>query len=265
MIKLENMSYSISGKELISNINIEIQEGDFVALIGENGAGKSTLTKLIAGLKKPTEGTVFLDGIDTKKLRSYDLAKKIGYLFQNPDKQICQQTIREELLFGLEILDIDVEEKNSRVNEVLKTFNFPPDASPFSLSRGGRQMLTFASVLIMQPQILILDEPTTGLDYRECIQMMDLVKDLNNNGTTVLMVSHDMEVVCDFSKTTLVLSAGHLLNAGTTNDIMRDENLLSQASVMPSQMITLANFLGEGFNHCKTVDDMAQAIESRCK
>lgn len=265
MIKIENLSYDIAKANIIKDVSLEIKKGDFISIIGENGAGKSTLTKLIAGLIKPTKGKVSIEGKDTEKLTSREIAKSTAYLFQNPDKQICQKTVKEELLFGLEILDVEHKIKEERLKEILSLFNINPDIDPFSLSRGQRQMLSFASVLIMKPKILILDEPTTGLDYRECMLLMNLVKDLNETGTTVIMVSHDMEIVGDFAKKIIVLNKGSVLDFDDCDKIMRNENVLNKASVMPSQIIALSLCLGKDYNNCKSVAELAQAIESRCK
>lgn len=265
MIKLENLSYKIGTASIINQVSLEIPKGEFVAIIGENGAGKTTMTKLIAGLIKPTSGTVFVNGKDSKKMRSKEIAQNIAYLFQNPDKQICQKTVKEELLFGLETIGIDTLEQEKRLEEILSIFKIAPETAPFSLSRGQRQMLTFASVMIMKPAILILDEPTTGLDYRECMLMMKLVQSLNENGTTVIMVSHDMEVVSDFAKKILVLHKGTILDYDACHKVMRKEAILQKASVMPSQIIGLATALGSGYESCVTVEDMADTIERRCK
>lgn len=265
MITLENLSYTIGSAKIINHISLEIDSGDFVAIIGENGAGKTTITKLMAGLLKPSGGKVFIGDKDTKKMRAKEIASTLSYLFQNPDKQICQNTVEEELLFGLNILEADSEEKNRRLAEVLARFHLDPKAAPFSLSRGQRQMLTFASVMIMRPSILILDEPTTGLDYGECMLMMGLVKELNEAGTTVIMVSHDMEVVSDFAQKILVLHQGQLLDYDDCNQVMRKEEILRQASVMPSQIIALATYLGGEYANCTTVDELAEAIESGCR
>ncbi len=265
MIKLSNLCYSIGQASIINDISLEIEAGDFVAIIGENGAGKTTITKLIAGLLKSTSGSVFLKGKDIKKMKAREKAQQISYLFQNPDKQICQNTVEEELLFGLHSLDADQQEKTRRVEEMLTLFHLDPKAPPFSLSRGQRQMLTFASVMIMRPSILILDEPTTGLDYKECMLMMGFVKELNQAGTTVIMVSHDMEIVSDFAKKILVMHQGAMLDFGACHTIMGKGETLATACVMPSQIIALASSLGNGFEGCITVEELAQAIESRCK
>lgn len=264
MIKIENLCYNIGTANIINNVSLNIEKGDFVAIIGENGAGKSTITKLISGLIKPSTGTVFINGKDSKKMRAKEIAQNIAYLFQNPDKQICQKTVREELLFGMETLGIESEKQEERLQKTLDIFGINPETAPFSLSRGQRQMLTFASVLIVEPNILILDEPTTGLDYKECVLMMNLVQQLNEQGTTVIMVSHDMEVVGDFAKKIIVLNKGNVLAFDLCEKIMRNEEVLKKASVMPSQIIALSLSLGDDFKDCTTAMELAEKIESRC-
>lgn len=265
MINIDNLCYTIGKTPIVRAVSLTIEAGDFVAIIGENGAGKTTITKLIAGLIKPTSGTVLLNQKDTKQIRAKEIARNVAYLFQNPDKQICQKTVREELCFGMEILGVDGDEQTKRLEETLALFGLDPEEAPFSLSRGQRQLLTFASVLIMKPPILILDEPTTGLDYKECMLMMGLVKQLNEQGTTVIMVSHDMEIVTDFAKKILVLNHGTVLGYDDCDVIMRDQQMLAKASVMPSQIVALSLMLGDDFAHCKTVDDLANAIERGCQ
>ncbi len=261
MIELQNVCYTIGTAKLIQNISVSIEEGDFIAIIGENGAGKTTITKLIAGLLKPTGGCVLLNKKDTKKMGAKDIAQNVSYLFQNPDKQICQKTVREELLFGLETLRATPEEKEIRLKEILSIFHMDPEIAPFSLSRGQRQMLAFASVMIMKPPVLILDEPTTGLDYRECMLMMNLVQRLNDAGTTVIMVSHDMEIVADFAKKILVMHQGQIIAFDDSIHVMRDNSVLQKASVLPAQIIGLSTLLGKEYTTCNTVDELADCIE----
>lgn len=162
-------------------------------------------------------------------------------------------------------MDTDEVEKEKRLAEILENFQMDPKAAPFSLSRGQRQMLTFASVMIMKPEILILDEPTTGLDYRECMLLMNLVKTLNVNGTTVIMVSHDMEAVTDFARKILVLHKGTVLDYDSCHKIMHSIEVLRKASVTPSQIIGLATMLGASYEACVTVEDMAATIEAETR
>jgi energy-coupling factor transport system ATP-binding protein len=254
---------------IITDVSFEIGRGDFAALIGENGAGKSTLCRLGNGLLKPVSGRVLVSGRDTKTVKTSVLARTVGYLFQNPDRQLCQNTVREELLFGLEysiagagLSPAEMEaEKKCRCEEMLALFGLDGNRDPFGLSRGERQQCALASVLARKPEMLILDEPTTGLDYRECITIMDIISRLHTGGTTVLMISHDMEIVADFARRCLVLSRGRLIGDGPVKEIMRNRPLMDEASLLPSQIVSLAMKLGAGFEEVFSVDDMAGAVE----
>lgn len=265
MIQFDNVSFGYDKTCTIHEMSFRIERGDFVAVVGTNGAGKSTLCRLCNGLLKPTCGTVTVNGRDTKKVKTSSLAKTIGFLFQNPDRQICQNTIRGEIKFGLECVLEDSAEIDRRCEETLQLFGFDGDHDPFSMSRGERQRIAFASLIACRPEVLILDEPTTGLDYRECIQMMDGIRALNEQGVTIIMVSHDMEIVLDYAKRVLVIHDGRLIGDGATREIMDDENLLRPASVLPPQIPALALRLGQGFEHIFTVDEICAAIERRCR
>ena len=209
MIRFENVSLSYGGAAAVRNLNFTVGRGEFVALIGANGAGKTTVSKLMNGLLKPTAGRVLVDGVPTTSLRTSALAKKIGFLFQNPDRQLCKPTIREEIRFGLALTG--AKDAAQRTEAVLDAFGLDGDRDPFSASRGERQRIALASLIAVEPEVLILDEPTTGLDYRECMAMMARVRSLNAAGTTVVMVCHDMELVLDFAHRVLVLCEGTLL------------------------------------------------------
>lgn len=204
--------------ELIHDVSLSIGDGEFVAVIGENGAGKSTLSKLISGLLKPVEGTVTINAMNTEKTKNSLLAKQIGFLFQNPDRQLCCYTVKDEIAFGLKATKYGTQKEiEERTEEIINQFNFNRDDAPFALSRGQRQKLALASVIAVKPKIMILDEPTTGLDEVECREIMDHVKYLNEKkGTTVIMVCHDMDLVKEYSKRTVTVSAGKITYDGET-------------------------------------------------
>jgi energy-coupling factor transport system ATP-binding protein len=273
MLRFENVSFSYAANGAgdlgaINGISFEIREGEFAALIGENGAGKSTLCRLCNGLLKPASGRVTAAGMDTGTTKSSVLARRVGYLFQNPDRQICQNTVREEIRFGLEYVlagelspgEIEAE-KNRRCDEMLSLFGLDGSRDPFGLSRGERQQCALASVLARKPALLLLDEPTTGLDYRECMTIMDIISNLNDRGTTIVMISHDMEVVADFAKRCLVLSRGRLIGDGPVRQVMKDQALLERASLLPVQISALAQKLGPGFEDVFSVREMVLAAE----
>lgn len=263
MIELKDVSFTYQQENTLDNISFHIDKGEFVALIGSNGAGKSTLSKLLNGLLKPASGTVIINGMDTRKTKSSTLARHIGFLFQNPDRQICKNTVAEEIRFGLELVINDKALVQQRLDSTLQRFGFNPDSNPFQLSRGERQRLALASIIAAEPEILILDEPTTGLDYSECTQIMNTINELNSKGVTVVMVCHDMEVVLDFAERVLVVSHGRLIADGAAREIFRSAEVMQKASVMPPQITQLALRLGRGFEKSDTVPEMASAIEAK--
>lgn len=258
--------------ELIHGISLSIEDGEFVALTGENGAGKSTFSKLLAGILKPSDGKICVNGIDTKKAKNSMLAKTTGFLFQNPDRQLCTYTVRDEITFGQKALKTGTEEEISkRTEKIIERFGFNPDEAPFSLSRGQRQRLALASIIAVEPKVMILDEPTTGLDYKECMEIMSAVKELNKNGTTVIMVCHDMELVLDFARRMIVLADGKIEADGKTLEIMRRKEILQKACLLPPQIIQIALELEEkfpgrfNFENVRTADELAAKIQEAIK
>ena len=261
MIQAEHVSFSYSDQgPTVQDVSFHIEKGDFVAILGANGAGKTTTVRLIDGLIRPTQGKVLIHGADTATSPVSERARRVGFLFQNPDRQICKNTVREEILFGLKTVRGDESEEalNARCEEVLKDFGFSGDEEPFSLSRGQRQRVALASILAVEPEVLILDEPTTGLDYLECCHIMDRIRRMNREQqVTVVMVSHDMEVVLDYAQRALVMAGGKLLADGPVREIFRDAELMEKASILPPQMIGLSLRLGEGFRDADTAEDIA--------
>jgi len=267
MIQAEHVSFSYSDQgPTVQDVSFHIEKGDFVAILGANGAGKTTTVRLIDGLIRPTQGKVLIHGADTATSPVSERARRVGFLFQNPDRQICKNTVREEILFGLKTVRGDESEEalNVRCEEVLKDFGFSGDEEPFSLSRGQRQRVALASILAVEPEVLILDEPTTGLDYLECCHIMDRIRRMNREQqVTVVMVCHDMEVVLDYAQRALVMAGGKLLADGPVREIFRDAELMEKASILPPQMIGLSLRLGEGFEQADTPDAMAEAVLAR--
>ena len=264
MIRMENVSFAYSDQgPTVQDVSFHVEKGEFVAILGANGAGKTTTVRLIDGLIKPTTGRVIIHGADTAVCPVSERARRVGFLFQNPDRQICKNTVREEILFGLQTVRAEEGEEalQARCEEVLRDFSFTGDEEPFSLSRGQRQRVALASILAVEPEILILDEPTTGLDYLECCHIMDRIRRMNEEKmVTVIMVCHDMEVVLDYAKRALVMAGGHLLADGPVREIFRNAELMERASILPPQMIGLSMRLGAGFEDADTPESVADAV-----
>ena len=246
MIEFENVSASYDGElPILRDVSFRIPDGDFVAFVGTNGAGKSTTMRLVNGLLKPSSGQVLIDGVPTTQLRTSQLAAKVGFLFQNPDRQICCSTVREELLFGFRAQGRADAEAQAKVDAMIERFGFDGDAEPFLLNRGTRQLLALASIIVMEPPVVVLDEPTTGLDVRECAKVMDVIAELNARGTTVIMVCHDMEVVADYAKRVIAMTAGQVVADGETFAVLRDRDVLARTHLLPPQIVDVSLRLAE--------------------
>ena len=271
MIEFKNVSASYDGElPILRDVGFLIPDGDFVAFVGTNGAGKSTTMRLINGLLKPSSGQVLIDGAPITQLRTSQLAAKVGFLFQNPDRQICCSTVREELLFGFRAQGRADAEAEVKVDAMIERFGFDGDAEPFLLNRGTRQLLALASIIVMEPPVVVLDEPTTGLDFRECAKVMDVIAELNARGTTVVMVCHDMEVVADYAKRVIAMTAGQVVADGETFAVLRDRDVLARTHLLPPQMVDVSLRLVEDgavaaaspVALADTLDEMADALAS---
>ena len=189
MIRMQNAGFAYDGRTVLRGLNLHIRPGEFVAVAGPNGAGKTSFAKLLNGLNRPTEGEVFVDGLDTRRARVSALSRSVGFLFQNPDRQLCRTTVREELLFGLRLHVRDEAEAARRLERALADFALDPEENPLTAARAERQRIALASVVALGPRLLVLDEPTTGLSHAECRRTMEIVRRLHREGTTVVLIS----------------------------------------------------------------------------
>ena len=244
VVRFEGVGYSYpGGGASVRALDFKVLPGEIVGIVGQNGAGKTTLTKLLNGLLKPAEGNVVVAGLNTREVPTSRIARHVSTLFQNPDRQICKDTVLDEVAFGLLLQGVSLDEASARAKATCERFGLPLDEAPFSLSRGQRQMVALASVMVGEPQIIVLDEPTSGLDYRECMTVMETVRDMAAAGSAVVMVCHDMEVVSDFANRLVVMANGEILGRGTCADVFANDGLMQSAFVEPPQAIALAKRL----------------------
>lgn len=267
MILAESLSFTYpNGVQVLRDISFHINKGEFVALIGQNGAGKTTLLKHFNGLLKPTSGRLMIGGLDTRRAKVVELARRVGFLFQNPDHQIFLPTVKEEIAFGPKNLGLKGPELRSRVEEAAALVGLTPhlDASPLQLSKGQRQRVALAAVLSMRPEVLVLDEPTTGQDWREALEIMEVVKELHRQGHTIVLVTHDMEMVARYAQRALVLGKGKLLLDGPLTEVFSREDILSATGLVPPAIIRLVQpFRPAGlFREVLTVEDLYAEIIS---
>ena len=245
-IQIHDLHFGYDPTNLVLNgISAEIGTGEMVALIGQNGSGKTTLAKQVNGLLRPLRGSIHLFGQDSTSQSVGELARTVGYVFQNPDHQIFSPTVREELAVGPRNLGLPEDEIERRVNEALLRFHLQPyaDKQPALLSFGLRRKVSVAAVVAMETAVLILDEPTTGLDWRSTQELMAILHDLQTNGRTMLIITHDMRLVADYVPRCLLLQNGRLLADSSTRTLFQQTDLLRQAQIEPPQIVQLAHHL----------------------
>jgi energy-coupling factor transporter ATP-binding protein EcfA2 len=244
IIQVESLYYQYATRDqyALNNINLAINPGEFVAIIGQNGSGKTTLIKHFNGLLKPSKGRVVVDGHDTASLPTSELARFVGYVFQNPDHQIFAETVRDEVAFGPKNLGFSEERIREVSLKVLSEMELSglEEEMPFQLSRGQRQRLAVASVLAMEPSILIIDEPTTGQDWKESIALMELVRELHDNGHTCIVTTHNMNLVSLFARRVIVMRQAQITLDGPTQEIFRYGDKLRDAWIKPPDVYALA-------------------------
>jgi energy-coupling factor transporter ATP-binding protein EcfA2 len=264
ILKAEELRYTYPTYyvEALRGIDLFVQEGEMIAILGQNGSGKTTLAKHFNGLLKPSSGRMWVQNKSTTAYSHRELARWVGYVFQNPDHQIFARTVAEEVGFGLKMQAETPKTIEKRVTEALEVVGLQgyEQKGPFALTKGERQRVAVASVLAAQPQVIILDEPTTGLDYRHQRNMMEMLKRLNRSGHTIIIITHSMWVATEYANRTIVMNDGRILSDGPTRAIFSDENRLAEASLSPPSLVRLSNWLG---TQALTVQQMVQELKTR--
>ena len=248
LIDVKDLSYTYSsGTPALSDVSLQIREGEFLAIVGHNGSGKTTLVKHFNGLLKPTSGTAVVCGKDTRSHTIFDLGRDVGFVFQNPDHQIFSENIYDEVVFSPKLRGVPESELKERVTEALHAVDLDgyEQEDPFTMSKGIRQRIAVASVLSARPRVIILDEPTTGLDYKEQRKMMGLVKQLNETGHTVIIITHTMWVVAEYAHRVAVMNHGKLIMYGSTREVFSDDATLRTHSLRTPHIVELSNNLGK--------------------
>jgi len=247
VISVNNVSFQYTGatSDVLTNVNLQIQDGEFVAIMGENGAGKTTLVKMFNGLLKPRLGNVTIDGTDTRKKSVAQLSRQVGLIFQNPDHQLFAETVRQELGFSLRNFGFEDEIIQRRVTNILTTLDLERyvDSSPFILSGGERKRVALAAILVWDPKHIIMDEPTIGQDYLQKDRLRNFIVQLVSQGKTIVIVTHDVEFVAECKPRVVLLSKGTVIADDTAERILTNEKLLAQASLVRPQIAELMHQL----------------------
>ncbi len=237
-IELEGVRFGYGEEAVIKDLSLTVAQGELLAVVGQNGCGKTTLMKLIAGLYQPWKGTVKIGG---KYTTEESPLGKVGYVFQYPEHQFVAQTVEEELLFGLR--ELGEERPQAKVDKVLNLFGLEKkkDQTPYSLSMGEKRLLSVATMVILEPEILILDEPTTGLDRKCTRTLMNILRMLvKEQDITLIQVTHDMEQVAEYATRTIVLNGGNIVFEGTPRELFLNDQLLQQCSLQAPPVVELS-------------------------
>lgn len=243
ILEVKNLCFRYTKKKpILKNISFQIREGEMVSIVGTNGAGKSTLAKVICGFVTEDEGCILFEGQDLKGQTIRERARKIGFVMQNPNQMICKPMIYDEVALGLRIRGAAEEEIGPRVEKALKICGlFPFKSWPVSaLSFGQKKRVTIASMLVLEPRILILDEPTAGQDYRHYTEIMEFLRSLNDQGVTILMITHDMHLMLEYTPRAIVISGGKKIGDSMAVDILTDQEITAEASLKMTSLYELA-------------------------
>ncbi len=235
------------GTYALKGVNLKIHKGEFLAIVGPNGSGKTTLAKIICGLLKPTKGEVLVFNQRPWEVPKYIMCRKVGYVFQNPDHQLFNQKVYDELAFGLRLLQVSDEEIEARVNRLLDKLKLKAlkDEHPFFLSKGERRRLALGSILALEPEILIVDEPTTGQDYGMCFELMNLLKEYNSMGKTVILISHSIPLIVEYVDRLIVMCNGRILAEGDPHEVLANDEIVRRAHLIIPQVTLASRILRE--------------------
>ena len=243
ILEMKNVTFSYTEeKQILSNVYFKVNKGDMVSIVGRNGAGKSTISKLICGFFKPTSGQILFDGEDLENKTIKERSQKIGFVMQNPNQMISKTMIFDEVAFGLRIRGLDESEIKQRVDETLKICglygyrNWPISA----LSYGQKKRVTIASILVMNPEVIILDEPTAGQDFKHYTEIMEFLVELNKQGITIIMITHDMHLMLEYTNNVIVLSNGQKIADDIPANILTNKEIIEKANLKETSLQELA-------------------------
>ena len=255
--KLEDVSYKypLEDREILKNINLDIKKGEFWAVIGKNGSGKTTLCNVLRRFipdfyKGELKGKITLEGKELKDYSAKEIVQKVGFVFQNPFTQISgvKETVFEEIAFGLENLALDAEYIRKRVEETLKLLHIEElkDKNPYELSSGQGQKVALASIIAMDPEIMVIDEPTSQLDPKGTEEIFEIIDILKKEGKTIILVEHKLELIAEYAEKVMVLDEGEMILSGNTEDVLKNKILLEKEIGIPQYTALAYRLMDEG-------------------
>ena len=255
--KLEDVSYKypLEDREILKNINLDIKKGEFWAVIGKNGSGKTTLCNVLRRFvpdfyKGELKGRITLEGKELKDYSAKEIVQKVGFVFQNPFTQISgvKETVFEEIAFGLENLALDAEYIRKRVEETLKLLHIEElrDKNPYELSGGQGQKVALASIIAMDPEIMVIDEPTSQLDPKGTEEIFEIIDILKKEGKTIILVEHKLELIAEYAEKVMVLDEGEMILSGNTEDVLKNKILMEKEIGIPQYAALAYRLMDEG-------------------
>lgn len=245
-LRLDQVSFTYpSGVRALQDISLEIASGECLALVGENGAGKTTLVKLLNGLLLPSQGAVWVGDWRSDQHSTAELATRVSFLFQNPDDQLFERSVAREVAFGPRNLGLSDSEVDERVNVALEQAGLSEfaDQHPYDLQYNQRKLVALAATLAMRAPALVLDEPTIGQDAAQRQRVGEVIRQLKDEGRTLILISHDLDFVAQYAERILVMAGGRVLEDGPAARVLTQSDTLAQAAVTPPQLVRLAQAL----------------------
>jgi energy-coupling factor transporter ATP-binding protein EcfA2 len=235
-----------NGTHALQGVDLKIRAGEFIGLVGQNGSGKTTLAKHLNGLLRPSRGEIRFRGTDCRRLKASELSSQVGYVFQNPDYQIFLHSVYDELAFGPRNLKLPEDEVHKRALKAMEFMNLSGTERqhPQTLSRGQRQRLAIASVLVMETEVIILDEPSGGQDRLQARNLMGLLVDLNRRGRTIVLITHDLELAAEFCGRIVVVGGGRVLLDGAPGEVFGRDEVLESTHLRAPDIYRLSRILG---------------------
>lgn len=276
-IELNSVSYTYSpdspySAKALDNVSLKINKGEFVGIMGQTGCGKSTLVQLIAGLIQPDSGTVLFDGADihAKKYNRQSLRQRIGLVFQFPEYQLFESTVARDVAFALKHAGLGKSEVQKRVHEALTAvgldYDSIKDKSPLGFSGGEKRKIAIAGVLVSRPECLILDEPIAGLDPLGRAEFLQLLDRLNRSGTTIILISHNTDVLAEHAQRILVMENGHVLRDDKTQAVLCERAFLEQHGMLAGNVSDIVHRLRcNGADICKGTIRYEQLLDEICR
>ena len=247
LLELKDVSFSYNGVDpIINDVSFQLRKGELIAIVGKNGAGKSTLSRLICGFEKEDSGVISYLGEDISDLTIKERAEKIGVVMQNPNQMISKPMIYDEIALGLRLRNMDEDEISKRVEKVLKVCGLAPFRKwPIAaLSFGQRKRVTIASILVLEPEVIILDEPTAGQDFRHYTDIMKFVKEINELGVAIILITHDMHLMLEYAKRAVVISGGEKIADTRPSEVLTDSDVIEKANLKETSLYQLSQKAG---------------------